>query len=731
MRQFSFAAIRSIQAKIALIAGFFLTMTSVILIGYGLLSARSAHQYVTTEVMQLVDSQTKESLLNRASAEANAIKSELDVGFDAARSMAHTFAVLANDKAGGTPASARRSQLNAVLRNVVQLNPAFNGTYSAWETDGLDGNDAAFEGRKEMGSDDTGRFLPYWTRNAGGTIAVQPLVEYDSKELHANGLVKGAWYINPLTTGKENILGPLPYIVQGKPVFLATMSVPVMIEGKFRGVAGADYNLDFVQKLAQKINASLFDGKGKVAILNDTGLIVANSANQDVIGRSASEADPRWSDSLAIVRAGKGTVQDDPKFPNIDIYSPIKLGLTDTPWSVVISIPRDVVLASAHRLDVSLSQRATSGAFWQLGVGLLVVTIAIFLISAAARRIARPIRDCANFADGIAKGDFDQKLEIEQADEVGILAGSLKSMQSDLKKGIAQRAEDQANADLERRRVLNEMAGNFEASVGEIVETVSSASAELESSAGTLASTAERAQELANMVAVASEEASTNVQSVASAAEELSTSVNEIGRQVQESARIANDAVAQARRTNDRVSELSKAASRIGDVVELINTIAGQTNLLALNATIEAARAGEAGRGFAVVASEVKALAEQTAKATGEIGQQITGIQSATQESVGAIKDISGTIERLSEISSAIAAAVEEQGAATQEISRNVQQAAQGTQQVSSNITDVQRGATETGSASAQVLSAAQSLSEDGNRLKLEVSRFLNSVRAA
>ncbi len=190
-------------------------------------------------------------------------------------------------------------------------------------------------------------------------------------------------------------------------------------------------------------------------------------------------------------------------------------------------------------------------------------------------------------------------------------------------------------------------------------------------------------------------------------------------------------AVDEAGKTNDRVGELAKAASRIGDVVELINAIAGQTNLLALNATIEAARAGEAGRGFAVVASEVKSLAEQTAKATSEIGQQIDGIQSATHDSVGAIKQISGTIEKLSEISSAIASAVEEQGAATQEISRNVQQAAHGTHQVSSNITDVQRGAAETGTASSQVLSAAQSLSSDSNRLKIEVDRFLNTVRAA
>lgn len=286
-------------------------------------------------------------------------------------------------------------------------------------------------------------------------------------------------------------------------------------------------------------------------------------------------------------------------------------------------------------------------------------------------------------------------------------------------------------AEEEKRGMIHKLAADFENAVGNIVGTVSSASSELESSAKRLAATAESAQLLTATVGSASAEASNNVQSVASATEELSSSVREISRQVQESARIANEAVGQARKTTDRVSELSKAAARIGDVVELINTIAGQTNLLALNATIEAARAGEAGRGFAVVASEVKALAEQTAKATGEIGQQISGIQSATQDSVGAIGEISGTIEKLSEISSTIAAAVEEQGAATQEISRNVQQTAEGTLRVSTNIMDVQRGATETGSASSQVLSSAQSLSNESRRLEKEVSRFLKTVRAA
>jgi methyl-accepting chemotaxis protein len=367
------------------------------------------------------------------------------------------------------------------------------------------------------------------------------------------------------------------------------------------------------------------------------------------------------------------------------------------------------------------------------GAAVLIGLLIAFFI---ARGIIGPLSGLTSGMKELAGGNFGVVLPgLDRKDEVGDMAQAVETFKVKAAEKAREEAEVKVKQDLvaaqQRKADMIKLADTFESAVGEIIETVSSASTELEASASTLTSTAERAQELTTMVAAASEEASTNVQSVASATEELTSSVNEISRQVQESSRMAGDAVDQARKTNDRVGELSKAAARIGDVVELINTIAGQTNLLALNATIEAARAGEAGRGFAVVASEVKALAEQTAKATGEIGQQIGSIQAATQESVNAIREISGTIEKLSEISSTIAAAVEEQGAATQEISRNVQQAAQGTQQVSSHITDVQRGASETGSASSQVLSAAQLLSGDSNRLKLEVGKFLNSVRAA
>ncbi|MBR0811352.1 PAS domain-containing protein [Bradyrhizobium diazoefficiens] len=361
-------------------------------------------------------------------------------------------------------------------------------------------------------------------------------------------------------------------------------------------------------------------------------------------------------------------------------------------------------------------------------VGAAVVSFAGF---ATMRAIQGPMQHLNETLVNLVQDKLDNRIVIERDDEIGEALRNLQTVQTIIRFSRDEVQAVQRRAETQRKADMTKLADGFEAAIGEIVETVSSAATELEASASTLSSTAGRAQELATVVASGSEAASTNVHSVASAAEEMSSSVREIGRQVQDSSRIASEAVSQAHATTERVSELSRAASRIGDVVELINAIAGQTNLLALNATIEAARAGEAGRGFAVVASEVKALAEQTAKATGEIGQQVGGIQAATQDSVSAIGEISGTIARLSEIAAAIAAAVEQQGAATREIARNVQQAAQGTQQVSSNVGDVQRGASETGSASSQVLSAAQMLSRDSNRLKLEVGKFLNSVRAA
>jgi methyl-accepting chemotaxis protein len=364
------------------------------------------------------------------------------------------------------------------------------------------------------------------------------------------------------------------------------------------------------------------------------------------------------------------------------------------------------------------------------GLALVIGGLMAFLI---ARVIIGPVAAMTDAMERLATGDT--RVEVpsrDSSDEIGAMARAVEVFRQhaiERQRLEDEKAQNEVRSVQERYAALTRLADTFSGSVGGIIDTVTATATELEAAASTLTRTAETTHDLAGAVAGASEDASTNVQSVATAAEELFASVNEIGRQVQQSTTIAAQAVKQAEATDARISDLSQAASRIGDVVQLITAIAEQTNLLALNATIEAARAGESGRGFAVVAQEVKTLAAQTQKATGDIGAQITGMQAATQQSVGAIKEISTTISRISEIASIIAAAVEEQSATTQEISRSINRASQSTSQVATKIGEVNRGASETGSASSQVLTSARSLANEGNRLKVEVDKFLATVR--
>jgi methyl-accepting chemotaxis protein len=370
--------------------------------------------------------------------------------------------------------------------------------------------------------------------------------------------------------------------------------------------------------------------------------------------------------------------------------------------------------------------------FWSICITVLVMMGAALLFG---RRLTGPLVKMVDAMENLAHGDLDRSIErVDRRDEIGKISRALWVFRGKLVEN-RQFAVDQEQAkqatEIERRQAMLKVADDFEQAVGRIVETVSAASSEIEVAAGSLTKTAEATQGLSATVAAASEQSSASVQSAAAASEQMVSSVNEIGRQVKQSQQVATAAVRQADQTNARIAELSDSADRIGEVVKLISAVAAQTNLLALNATIEAARAGEAGRGFAIVASEVKALAAQTAKATEEIGKQIAQMQSATEHSVGSIREISGTIQTISQISSTIAASVEQQGAVTQEIASNVQQAAQGASQVAGSIFEVSRGASDTGTAAGQVHGTALALLNQSSQLKTEVERFLASVRAA
>jgi methyl-accepting chemotaxis protein len=390
--------------------------------------------------------------------------------------------------------------------------------------------------------------------------------------------------------------------------------------------------------------------------------------------------------------------------------------------------------------DLATLNQANAADAWKIltygsSFALVMLLAALIVGFILARGITRPITGMTEAMRGLARGDLSTTIPgRDKRDEIGTMAEALEVFRNGMMEAEELRKAQEtqkAQAAEERRIAMNALADRFEQSIGEVVSNVTDASSRLQGTAEDMARTAEETSGQSTAVAAASEQVTQNVQTVASATEELSASIREIAQQVSESSRMTHEAVGQARNSTQEVQGLTEAAQRIGDVVRIINDIAGQTNLLALNATIEAARAGEAGKGFAVVATEVKALASQTTKATEEIANQIKAMQEATQRSAQVITHITETIDQLSQSSTAIASAVEEQGAATQEIARNVQQAAVGTTEVAGNITQVSQAASVTGSAATSLLSAAGTLNKDGAVLKRQVDGFLREIRAA
>ncbi len=648
--------------------------------------------------------------LGRSTAESAAAKVQLtfNTAFEVAR-------VLGENTLAAKAAGAPRQVLIDATAAATRANPDLVGTWIEMITDGYDNKAADYLGTPGMTS--AGRISIY-TVHKDGDVEVAPPSEGEGEAINQD-YFKGAF-----ESGKEYVSAPYIYPVNGVDVLMTSVTVPIIENGKTIGVSGVDLALD---ALNGQLSESKPFGDGSVYLLSSGALCVAHP-KPEFIAKPLADTQPSLSDMFNQALAGKaveGTDYSQSLGSEVfRLFNPIQLGDSEKPWIVVTNLVSDTI----NRPTASITN------IIMISAVALVVILAIVMILLVRGLAAAPVRRLTGVVEQLGSGNTAVTVPgTERGDELGVMAKAIeifrqKLIEIDELRQKTEAAERESIA--ARRRGMLELADGFEQSVKGVVEAVSASAVELEANAQSMSNVAQDATRQVQAVAAATTEASASVTTVAAASEELSASISEISRQVSDSSRAASDAVGEVDRTGTTMSELAAAADEIGGIVRLIGEIASQTNLLALNATIEAARAGDAGKGFAVVASEVKNLATQTGRAAEDITGRINKIQVTTNAAVQAMNNVKGTIARVSEISSAIAAAVEEQTAATKEISGNATQAATGTEEVARNIEGVSRAADDAGSAAGQVREASGELAKQADALRREVDSFIARVRA-
>jgi methyl-accepting chemotaxis protein len=616
-----------------------------------------------------------------------------------------------------------RATYLAMLESAVKANPQYVAIWTAWEPNAFDGKDADFANKdgkatfpNAIAHDATGRFVPYVVSTPDG-FRLEPLVAYDKP-------VDGDYYLLAQKSGKQQIIEPYAYKVGEKTVIMTSLVTPIVIDGKVLGVVGLDLDLAAIQERLAKIkpyetgSVSLISAAGNWAAFGDPKFVMKPIEEQSPSLAPAKE------------RIAKGEVFEFSDFSNslqvnvLRAFVPVEIGSTGTPWSVMVNLPEDKILAPAHELTL----------FTVLAAAILVVVLSAIVAWLIRRLVVRPVGGLTKAVETLSDGNTAITVPAtERGDELGVMARAVEFFRQkliEIEQLRAKTAEAEQESAAARRKGMLELADSFESSVQGVVQAVSASAVELEANAKSMSSVAEEVTRQSTAVSAATTQASANVSTVAAASEEMSASIAEISRQVAASSGAAHSAVGETDSAAHTVQELAKAAEEIGDIVRLISDIAGQTNLLALNATIEAARAGDAGKGFAVVASEVKSLATQTGRAAEDITTRIQRIQSVTGDAVKAMDGVRSTIAKVETIATTIASAVEEQSAATREISGNAGQAAAGTDEVARNVERVKNAAGDAGSAAGQVLSASGELAQQAEALRREVDSFIARVRA-
>jgi len=695
---------RSIRNKILLWAG---------LCMFGTLGIIVAYSSITTRAIAL-DS-ARQSVFSTAKEDADEIAVVISGALDTARTLANALSTIKLDRV-----DLSRETVDTILRTTLQRNEDFVGVYTAWEPDAFDGKDARFV--NTSGSDSSGRFVPYWSRNREGKVIVEPLVGYEDTTKNETGARKGDYYLMPRETKRECIIEPYIYPVQGKPTLMTSLVVPVMVDGTHYGLAGVDLSLDFLESLVDK--EDIFHRTGKVFIISNKGLVGAASGNRGLIGKSLKDAFGDAADEyLQTMQAGQEVVKTTGGM--VTAFAPIILGQTKTPWSVIIQVPAKEVVAKA------------SAMMWrQIALGVLFAAVALIGLWAVGGAIARPIGRTVQVAELIARGDIaDAKQAIPSIEK------DLAAMHRKTAPGSEGEAALQQDETSQLLNAISTMTSNL----ASLLEQVQKSCAQLVSASIEIAATSKEQEATVGEFEASTSRVLTAVKEITATRQELARTMEGVQgaaegtRQLADTGRTGlgnmegtmNQLAEATTSISSKLSVISEKAGNINSVVTTIAKVADQTNLLSLNAAIEAEKAGEYGLGFAVVAREIRRLADQTAVATLDIETMVKEMQSSVTAGVMEMDKFSGEVKRgvraVGEISGQLGQIIEKVKEVTgqfEKVNEGTKAQAHRAEQIRESMVQLSEGAKQTSDSVKQSNEATEQLREAARSLQAEVARF-------